>query len=139
MIFFPYITFYHYVRFQLHSIFHFHILIIIYQSDIFCMDIGMVTGEQFLNIAPLFLFPLFLALSYVPVPGIIIVPLTCMYAWLWTHKRGIIIIVLNLIWLLLLCVPHESSFFPTQILSEIWMVDLVCYLTNLLYFDILLL
>ena len=67
----------------------------------------LVNGAQILNIT--FLLPLFWAVA-VPMFMIITVPLTHMYASLWSHKLDLMIRVLNLMSLFAPYVTRYSSF-----------------------------
>ena len=57
---------------------------------------------------------LFAASPAADVLSTVIVPLTSMYASLWSHKPDFIIVVLNLIWLLILYPPLDSLFISAQ-------------------------
>ena len=72
----------------------------------------LVNGAQFLNIT--FLLVLFATAPAADVLSTIIVPLTRMYASLYSHKLDFSVAVLNLICLLALYVPSESSFISAQ-------------------------
>ena len=67
---------------------------------LFISIIQLVNGAQFLKIT--FLFLLFSDVSCFDVSGTVIVPLTVIYASLYSRKFDLIIEVLNLIWLLTL-------------------------------------
>ena len=71
----------------------------------------LVNGAQFLNIT--FLLVFFASASSAAVLLTVIVPLTRIYASLQSHKLDFRIVVLNLIWLLTLYVPLDSSFIST--------------------------
>ena len=72
-----------------------------------------VNGAQFLNITSFIV--LFEPATAAAVFGTIIVPLTCVYTSLQSHKRDFNIVALNLVWLLVLYVLRESSFISAQI------------------------
>ena len=68
----------------------------------------LVNGTQFLIAISLSLSSACLAAASSPAPVIVIFPLTRIYASLKSHKLGVSIVVLNLIWLLTLYFPHDS-------------------------------
>ena len=76
-----------------------------------------VNDAQYLNITPLFLSSNRLATSSFPALVIVIVPLKSIYALILSHKLDLNIEVLNIIGLLVLYVPHESSFISTQVFA----------------------
>ena len=90
-----------------------------------------VNRQVLSNIA--FLLPLFSAGTAAAVFATDIVSLTSIYAFSESHLLDFNIVILNFIWLLVLCVPHDSSFISNQFF------DLIYCAKNLLYFDILLL
>ena len=75
----------------------------------------LVNGAQFLNVS--FLFLLFGYSSCVAVLRTFIIPLKYIYAPLQSHKFDFIIEGLNLIWLLALYVPRDSSFISAEFLA----------------------
>ena len=76
--------------------------------------IQLVNGGQFLNATPLSLSSARQAAALSPAPVIVIFPLTRIYASLQSHKLDFSIAVLNLIWLLTLYVPLDSSLISIQ-------------------------
>ena len=66
----------------------------------------------------------------------VIVSLTCIYASLYSHKADFNIEVLNLIWLFMLFVPHESSLFSLNLDGSFGVLSnkFVIFVVPLLYY-----
>ena len=124
-----------------YQIIHWHYYINIFSIIYFCIIyltiyFTFISNEwsTILNITPLFLsFPC-LSAALSPAPVIVILPLTHMYASLWSNPLDFYILVLNLRSLLVLYTPLDWSFISIQFLAL--NVDLVYCLANLLFFDV---
>ena len=112
-----------------------------HQQEYFLLQI--INGKKFVNTAPLSPSSFCLAASSTSAPVIVILPLTSMYASLWSHKLDFNIMVLNLMSLLVLYTPLDLSLVSIQFLVQNldnWFdvlsnrfIIFSCYITILLY------